>query len=96
MVAHHLELVLLPAGDAALDQDLRQRARGETVARRCVGEARSCVVRDAGAAAAEDERGPDDDGKADLFADAIASSSAYAKPDGGTCRPISVIATLNR
>ena len=58
VVAHDLELVFLPADDAALDQDLRDRARGEAA----LGDALHLVVvvRDAGAAAAEDERGPHD------------------------------------
>ena len=86
VVAHHLELVLLPPDDAALDQDLGDRARGEAAR----GDARisSAVVRDAGAAAAEDERGPDDHRVADLVArPRSASSTVYAMPDGGTAQP---------
>ena len=65
VVAHDLELVLLPAGDRLLDEDLARsgwrRGRAAATARELLG-----VVRDAGAAAAEDERGPDDDRAADL------------------------------
>ena len=68
VVAHDLELVFLPARDAALDEDLGDRARGEAA----LGDALHlvAVVRDAGAAAAEDERGPDDHRVADLVGDA--------------------------
>ena len=68
VVAHHLELVFLPARDAALDEDLRDRARGESAFREVLH--LLVVVRDPGAAPTEDVRGPDDDGIADLAADA--------------------------
>ncbi len=59
MVAHHFELVFLPPGDAALDQDLGDRARGEAA----LGETAhlGAVVRNTRTAASEDVRGPDDD-----------------------------------
>ena len=67
VVAHHLELVFLPTDDAALDQDLRDRARREPA----LGDALhlAVIVRDAGAAAAEDVRGPHDHRIADLGRD---------------------------
>ena len=63
-VAHDLELVLLPTGDALLDEDLADRAGLQTV--------RSDTFelvegrRDAGATTAQDVRGPDDARQADL------------------------------
>ena len=67
VVAHDFELVLLPADDAALDEDLRDRARGEAA----LGDVLhlAVVVRDAGAAPAEDVRGPHDHRVADLGRD---------------------------
>ena len=57
-VGHDLELVLLPAAEEALDEDLADRARGEAVrGRRPQLVAR---VRDPAARSAERERGPDD------------------------------------
>ena len=67
VVAHHLELVLLPPRDRLLDEDLRHRAGGEPVRgdrAQLVG-----VGGEAGPAAAEDERRPDDQRVADLLAD---------------------------
>jgi hypothetical protein len=67
VVAHHLELVLLPADDAALHQDLADRAGREATLR---GEEHLLrVLRDAGAAAPEDERGPHDDRVPDVLGD---------------------------
>ena len=57
-VAHHLELVLLPAGEVLLDEHLADRARGEAVRDR--GAQLLGRPRDAAAGAAERERRPDD------------------------------------
>ena len=51
---------------------------------------------DAGALAAEDVGGPDDDGQADSLGDPAASSIVWAMPLAGTPRPISTMAALNR
>jgi hypothetical protein len=66
-VAHDLELVLLPPGDRALDEDLVHGAGVEAVARDSL-EGLGCSG-DPGALAAQDEGGPDDDGEADLLDD---------------------------
>ena len=65
-IAHDFELVLLPAGDRTLDQDLRNRAGCEALS----GETDEVVLvcGDPGAGPAQDERGPDDDRIADLIA----------------------------
>ena len=57
-VDHHLELVLLPAGEVLLDEHLPDRARGEPAGDR-VGEL-GLRQRDPAAGAAECERGPHD------------------------------------
>ena len=67
VVAHDLELVFLPTDHAALDEDLGDRAGRETA----LGDALhlAVVVRDAGAAPAEDERRAHDHRIADLGRD---------------------------
>ena len=64
-VAHDLELVLLPAGDRLLDEDLADRAGVEAVG----GEPLELLGGrgDAGALAAEDVGRADDDGQADAL-----------------------------
>jgi hypothetical protein len=57
-VAHHLELVLLPAGEVLLDEDLAGRARRQPV--RDHGPQLGRRVRDPAAGAAERERRPHD------------------------------------
>ncbi len=63
-VTHDLELVLLPALDRLLDQDLRDGAGVEAVGRHALVLLHR--LGDAGTPTAEDVGGPDDDGKADL------------------------------
>ena len=63
LVAHHLELEFLPARDRPLDEDLANRAGREASGREAAELLR--VGGDAGAGAAEDERGPDDEREAD-------------------------------
>jgi hypothetical protein len=64
-VAHHLELVLLPAEDRLLDQHLVDRRHVEAPARTISVELLA-VVGDAAARAAQRERRPDDAREADL------------------------------
>src|SRR6185369_3445100 len=64
-VAHHLELELLPAQQALLDEDAAVRARGDADARRLAQVA--AVVHQARALAAERERRADDERVAELL-----------------------------
>ena len=95
VVAHHLELVLLPPDDARSMRisETGLAARPRSATRRIS----SAVVRDAGAAAAEDERGPHDQRVADLVGDRAALRRPCTRcPTAAPRRPISVIAALNR
>jgi hypothetical protein len=67
VIAHDLELVLLPAGDGLLDEDLADGAGGDAVG----GEATELIGRgrDTGATTTEDVRRPDDGGQADVVDD---------------------------
>ncbi len=69
VVTHHLELVLLPAGDRLLDEDLVDRAGGEPGG----GEAGELLGRgrDAGPPAAEDVGGTDDHRQSDALDDRL-------------------------
>ena len=66
-VAHHLEFVFLPTGDALLDEDLVDRTGRQTVGR----QDRELLGGrgDSGAATTEDVRGPDDGGQSDRLDD---------------------------
>ena len=79
-VAHHLELVLLPAGEVLLDEHLPDRARVDPARDR--GPQLLGRVRDAAAAAAERERRPHDrrHGEVDVGRGARRSSAAPAGP----------------
>ena len=67
VVAHDLELELFPTHDRLLDEDLRDRARGQAP----FGDGAHLVRRvgEAGATTAEDERCPHDERVADLLGD---------------------------
>ena len=67
MIAHHLELILLPADDRFLDEDFVDG--GELESARDEFDVFFAVVGDAAPGAAEREAGADDAGQADLVAD---------------------------
>jgi hypothetical protein len=103
VVAHHLELVLLPPRDAALDEDLGDRARGQAALGDVLHLRR--IVRDARAPAAEDERRPHDDGVPDLVRDAHRlvdgvrdARRGHVQPDLGhrDLEPLPVLGGLDR
>jgi len=85
VVAHHFELVLLPSDDAALDEDLGDRARRQPA----FGDAQhlAAVVRDAGSAPPRMNAGRMITGYPTSAAMASASGTAYATPDGGNPQP---------
>ena len=88
-VAHDLELVLLPICDRPLDEDLADGAGVEAVGRHApelVGGG------DAGALAAEDERGADHHRQPIRSMTAIASSRLWAVAEAGTLRPMPCMA----
>ena len=66
-IAHHLELVFLPPGNALLDQDLADRAGRQTLG--CARFELRSRRGDPGAAPTEDVRRSDDDRQADPFDD---------------------------
>ena len=68
VVAHDLELELLPTGDRALDEDLVDRDLPRGPRRPCLHEL-VAVLRDAGAGPPEDEARADHDREADRVAD---------------------------
>ncbi len=80
-VAHHLELELLPPCDGLLDEDLADRAGGQTL-RGEPGEP-GCVGGDAGALAAEDEARPHHDRVPDLFGDLLRFAQGVGEPRSG-------------
>ena len=94
-VPHDLELELLPAGDRPLDEDLGDGAGLEARRRRC-GAARSAVWAMPVPRPPRMKAGRTTTGRPTSSATARASSRVWAVPEGGTSRPISTMACLER